>query len=197
MRIGRLRKMNGFWRGLSFIDNQCKMRTTLMEYLHEEGLKCQLEDGILIFEFNECNFHTQFTLHNGFAECEISYQCGGEDYEALEMQDKTFIADKVNTEMDNHCTVLAFNDNFRVNTSFYFSNKRMLLNLFSQHFEELTESIEMTMDIACDKVEAHKAYKSRRIGFNAEPCNKQQIESEKIQAIKRSQCWITTKIRMK
>lgn len=186
MRIGRLRKMNGFWKSFSFVGNPCKMRNALMEYLQEESLKCQLEDGIVIFEFNECHFNTQFNLYNGFTECEIYYQCGGEDYEALEMQDKTFIADKVNTEMENHCTVLAFNDNLRVQTSFYFSNKQMMLNLFSQHFEELTESIDMVMDIACEKVEAHKAYKSRRIGFNAESCNKLQEEPERIQAIKRS-----------
>lgn len=186
MRIGRLRKMNGFWRSLSFVGNECKMRSTLMEYLQEEGLKCQLEDGIVIFEFNECHFNALFNLHDGFAECVMYYQCGGEEYETLEMPDKTFISDKVNTETENHCTVLAFNDNLRIETSFYFSNKRMMLNLFSQHFEELTESIDMAIDIACEKAEAHKANKNRRIGFNAEPCSKQQSEPERIQAIKRS-----------
>ena len=58
MKTGRLRQMNGFWRSLSFIGNECKMRNALMEYLKEEGLKCQLEDGIVIFDYNESHYST-------------------------------------------------------------------------------------------------------------------------------------------
>lgn len=58
MRTGRLRKMNGFWKSLSFIGNECKMRNALMEYLQEEGFKCQLEDGIVIFDYNESHYST-------------------------------------------------------------------------------------------------------------------------------------------
>lgn len=185
VRVGKLRKMTGFWKGLFFMGNQCKMRKALMKYLHEEGLKCKLEDGIVIFEFNECNFIAEFNIHEGYAECEISYCCGDNDYEALDIQDKTFTADKVNTDKENHCIVLAFNDNLKLRTSFYFTNKRMMLDLFSQHFEELTDSLETALDIVCEKIERQKAYKNRRIGFNANSSNPPSNDTENMQALRK------------
>lgn len=188
MKKGRLSKMNGFWRSLSFICNEGKMRSELMEYLQGEGLKCQLEDGIVIFDYNESHYSTHFQVHDGFAECEICYEMGAEEYGALELQDKTFIADKTNTEVNNHCKVLAFDDSLRIETSFYFTNKRMMINLFSQHFDELNESLNVAMDIACEKVDAHKANKSRCIGFLAETKKRQEVEPQSVQALRRSWC---------
>lgn len=184
MRIGRLRKVTDLGKSLFFKGNQFKMRKALMRFLHEEGLKCKLEDGVIIFQFNECNFIAEFYIHDGYAECEISYCCGDDEYESLDMQDKTFVADKVNIEMDNHCIVLAYNDELKLRTSFYFTNKRMMLDLFSQHFEELTGSLKTVLEIVCEKIERQKAYKNRRIGFNAEPANPPLNEKVTIQALR-------------
>lgn len=184
MKTGKLRRTTGFWKSLFFVGNQCKMRKALMDFLHEEGLKCELEDGVVFFDFNENHYYAEFNLLDDYAECVISYDCSDENYEALEMLDKTFIADKVNTDKLNHCIVLAFNDNLKVQTSFYFMNKRMLLDLFSLHFEELTDSVELAVEIACDKMEQHKTYRSRRIGFNVEPCDVAPKEADRIQALK-------------
>ena len=185
MRVGKLRKMTGFWKGLFFMGNQCKMRKALMKYLHEEGLKCKLEDGIVIFEFNECNFIAEFNIYEGYAECEMSYCCGDNDYEALDMQDKTFTADKVNTDKENHCIVLAYHDNLKLRTSFYFTNKRMMLDLFSLHFEELTDSLDTVLQIVCEKIERHKNHKNRRIGFNANSSNPPSNDTENMQALRK------------
>ena len=184
MRVGKLRKMTGFWKGLFFMGNQCKMRKALMKFLHEEGLKCKLEDGIVIFEFNECNFIAEFYIHDRYAECEISYCCGDDEYESLDIHDKTFVADKVNTDMENHCIVLAYNDNLKLRTSFYFTNKRMMLDLFSLHFEELTDSLKTVLEIVCEKIERQKAYKNRRIGFNANSNNPFSNEKGTMQALR-------------
>ena len=172
--------MTSFWKSLFFVGNHCKMRKALMKYLQEEGLKCKLEDGIIIFEFNECNFIAEFNVHEGYVECEISYCCGDEDYEALDIKDKTFIADKVNTDKENHCIVLAYNDNLKLCTSFYFTNKHMMLDLFSSHFDELTDSLETVFEIVCEKIKYHKAHKNQRIGFNSYSCNPSSLERESV-----------------
>lgn len=185
MRVSRLRRMTGFWKSLSFIGNHCKMRNALMKFLHEEGLKCKLEDGIVIFEYNECNFIAEFNIQEDYAECEISYCSCADDYGALDIKDKTFIADKVNTDKENHCVVLAYNDKLKLRTSFYFTNKRMMLDLFSIHFEELTDSLESTFEIACDKIECQKAYKNRRIGFNVDSNDSSSRDIETVQALRR------------
>lgn len=161
------------------------MRKALMKYLHEEGLKCKLEDGIVIFEFNECSFIAEFNIQEDYAECIISYCCGDDDYESLDIQDKTFTADKVNIDKENHCVVLAYNDNVRLRTSFYFTNKRMMLDLFSLHFEELTDSLENVLEIVFEKIERHKTHKNRRIGFNAEPNNPPSKDTECVQSLRR------------
>ena len=185
MRIGRLRKMTGFWNGLFFVGNHCKMRKALMKYLHEEGVKCKLEDSIVIFEFNECNFIAEFTIHEGYAECEISYCCGDDEYEALDIQDKTFIADKTNMVKENHCVAVAYNDVLKLHTSFNFTSKRMMIELLSRHFEELTDSIDTAVDFACEKIGHHKTHKNRKIGFNAEPAPPTSKENDCMQSLRR------------
>ena len=156
-----------------------------MKYLHEEGLKCKLEDGIVIFEFNECNFIAEFTIHERYAECEISYCCVDDEFEALDISDKTFIADKTNTFKENHCLAVAYNDVLKLRTSFYFTGKRMMLELFSRHFEELTDSIDTAVEIACEKIEHHKTHKNRKIGFNIGSNNSSPKEVESVQALRR------------
>lgn len=63
-----------------------------------------------------------------------------------------------------------------------------MINLFSQHFEELNESLGVAIDIACEKVDAHKAHKNRSIGFRTETKKEEEIEPKRIQALKRSWC---------
>ncbi len=50
MKTGRLRKATSFWKSLFFMGNICKMRKSMMNYLTEEGLKCDLVDGDIVFE---------------------------------------------------------------------------------------------------------------------------------------------------
>lgn len=168
MKTGRLRKATSFWKSLFFMGNICKMRKSMMNYLTEEGLKCDLVDGDIVFEFNDCHFCTSFNLSDDYAECTICYRCEDDDYEKLDMNDKTFMADGVNTDMENHATVYAFNDSILVATSFYFTNENMMIDLFSKHFEELTSSIDEAIDIVCAKMEDQKKVQSRRIGFNVD-----------------------------
>lgn len=183
MRVGRLRRVTGFWNELFFVGNRCKMRNALMKYLKEEGIKCKLEDSIILFEYNDCCFTAEFKLRDNYAECEISYYCGDDDYEALDMQDKTFISDKVNTDKENHCIALSYNDSLELRTLFYFTSKRMLLELFKIHFEELTDSLDLAIDIVLGKIECHKAHKSHRIGFNMYSSSAPHKEPNKAQAL--------------
>jgi len=178
MKTGRLRKATSFWKSLFFMGNVSKMRKCLMAYLTEEGLKCELVDGDVIFEFNDCHFSTSFVVNDDFSECLISYRCEDEDYEKLDMADKTFMADKVNTDMENHAIVYAFNDSIQVTTSFYFTSKDMMIDLFSKHFEELTESLNEAIDIVCSKMEEQKKVQSRRIGFNTESYKHEDAEPD-------------------
>jgi len=178
MRTCRLGKATSFWKSLFFMGNVCKMRKCLKGYLEEEGLKCEIVDGDVKFEFNDCRFTTSFILNDGYSECLISYRCGNDDYEKLNIADKTFIADKVNTEMQNHAIIYAFNESIQVSTSFYFSSKRMMIDLFSKHFEELTESLNEAIDIVHSKMEEQKKVQSRRIGFCIESYEHEDAEPD-------------------
>ena len=179
MKTGKLRKVTSFWRKLFFMSNVCKMRKSLMEYLQEEGLKCELSDGEIAFEFNDCQFSASIDARQDYGECFIYYEYTDEDYEKLDMDDKTFVADKVKTDFENHATVLAFNDSITVYTSFYFTNENMMLNLFSNHFKEMTESVDKTTDIISSKVKIQKNRYSRKIGFNINTCDLAEPESDK------------------
>lgn len=165
MKIGKLRQVTGFWNNLTFTGNMCRMRSALSNYLSEEGLKSRIEDGLVIFEFDDNHFCASFCIDEGYPECEISYEIEDEEYESLSLQDKTYISDRVNTDMENHCIVYAFNDSIKVTNSFYFTGKKMMLKLFSKHFEEMTESLDLTLHITKSKIKKHNERKRRKIGF--------------------------------
>ena len=184
MRIGNLRKTTGFWKSLFFMGNVCKMRQTLISYLLEEGMNAKVEDGQIIFEYNESLFVVDFEMNEHYSECIINFKCEDDEYESLTTNDKTYIADKVNTDKENHATVYTFNDSFNVSTSFYFCNKQMMLDLFRIHFRDMTESVDMTIDIVTDKIE-EKKHRTRKIGFythevydnNSESCTSKIVAS--------------------
>lgn len=168
MKIGRLRKATSIWRRLSFMGNICKMRKSMMSYLTEEGLKCELVDGEVAFEFCGSNFSASFSISDNYAECTIGYCCKDEDYKKLGKNDKALVANRVNTVMENRATVYAFKDRIEASTSYYFTSKKMMIDLFSKHFEDLTASLNEAMDMACAMMDKQKKVRSRRIGFYTE-----------------------------
>ena len=74
MKIGKLRQVNGFWNNLTFTGNMCRMRSALTNYLSEEGLKSRIEDGLVLFEFDDNHFCASFCMDEGYPECEITYE---------------------------------------------------------------------------------------------------------------------------
>lgn len=184
MRIFKLHKVTGFWKSLSFKSNICKIRKALSNYLTEEGIDNRIEDGLVVFKFDDSHFLVEFKIEDDYPECIITYQIEDQDYESLDVSDKTYIADKVNTDNQNHCVVYTFSDSIILKTTFYFTNRQMMLDLFSQHFVELTENRNLTLNIAQQKIDEHKELGERRIGFNVDITNqqKQQSEEEKVVA---------------
>lgn len=165
MSVCRFDKITGFWRKISFIKNPHKMRKALSDFLLDEGLKCTIEDGLCYFEYEDHKYKALFGSHNSYAECVILLQIENDDYNSLELSDKTYIADKANTDLVNHCNVYSFDKSIKVSTSFYFTNKKMMLELFSEHFSEMTETVDLTTEIVNDSIVEHKEKSCRKIGF--------------------------------
>ena len=158
---------SGLLSGLSFTGNISKLRKAIMEYFESEGIACEIKDGDLLLQFNDSVYTLLFGIGNEYAECGIVYECNAEEYVNMEQHDKTFLADKVNTELENHATVYAFNDSFKVTSTFYFTSKKMLVDLFIKHFNELNESVGMALGIIGDKIaeSAEVEDKPKQIGF--------------------------------
>ena len=153
-----------------FTSNITKLRKVAMDYFASEGIACEIKDGELLFKFNDSIYTLQLGTGDDCAECAIVYECNAEEYASLDLTDKTFIADKVNTDLYNHATVYAYNDSIKVDSTFYFTSKKMWVELFIKHFNELNESVDMALDIISDKIaiEAEAvadAEKPKKIGF--------------------------------
>lgn len=161
-----------FWDKLFFKRNIRKIQKALLNYLSEEGLKYQVVDGYIQMILEECVYHIHFNMDNEYPLCEIIYSAGDEEYQALELSQKTFIADKVNTDKDRFSTVKAFTDEICISTSFYFATKKMLLVLFFNHLADLRETIDATMEQAVYAIQEKE--NKRPIGFVAN----QMLESE-------------------
>ena len=151
-----------------FTSNITKLRKVAMEYFASEGIACEIKDGELLFKFNDSIYTLQLGTGDDYAECAIVYECAADEYVSLELADKTFIADKVNTDLYNHATVYAYNDSFKIDSTFYFTSKNMWNELFIKHFNELNESVRMAWEIICDKTTGKaedEAEKPKKIGF--------------------------------
>ena len=160
--------LSGFFGG--FTSNITKLRKVAMDYFASEGIACEIKDGELLFKFNDSIYTLQLCAGSDYAECVIVYECNAEEYASLDLTDKTFVADKVNTDLYNHATVYAYNDSIKIDSTFYFTSKKMWTELFIKHFNELNEAVAMAMDIICDKIaiEAEAvadAEKPKKIGF--------------------------------
>ena len=166
--------LSGFFGG--FTSNITKLRKVAMDYFASEGIACEIKDGELLFKFNDSIYTLQLGTGDDYAECIIVYECNAEEYASLDLTDKTFVADKVNTDLYNHATVYAYNDSIKVDSTFYFTSKKMWVELFIKHFNELNESVGMALEIICDKTTGkaeEEAEKPKKIGF----CVPEQNES--------------------
>lgn len=164
----RLRKVTGFWKSLFFMGNVCKMRKSLIAYLQEEGLECEVKNGHIQFVYNDNTFHTILSINEfGYGECTIIYQCTEDRYERLEDGCKALIAANVNAVMANHTTTYALEEVVHVSTSFYFNSKHMLLDLFAIHFEEIANAIGEFSKVYSSINEEQETTKTRQIGFTA------------------------------
>jgi len=183
-----LSKQTSFWKRMFFSYNVNKMRKAMMNYLTQEGLKNTFEDGIIQIEYDQSFYGLSFEIKDEYSECVISYTTYHDDYEALDESVKTFIADKVNTEEENHVIVYAFNDSIKVVTRFYFSNERMMLDLFARHFHELVTTADDTIGLIISKIEDNKANSSKPLGFvgrsNINENEEIKIVAEKKQEVK-------------
>ncbi len=165
-----LSKVTGFWDGFSFVKNVKKMREALIEYFKEEGIACEIKDGSLLFEYDECHYTVNFAAGDDYAECGIIYSIEDEAYTALELGDKTFIAAKTNNEVDNHAIVYVYNESIKLASTFYFTSKKMMLELFIKHFNELRECTATVIELTLEHINsaqdaAEDANRPKRVGF--------------------------------
>lgn len=135
-----------------------------MDYLEGEGIKVKLENGLLVVELDEYYYSIDFNLDGEYPQCEIMFKLKHEVYGALEISQKTFIADKLNTDADRHSVVKAFSESLVIETHFYFCNRKMLLSLFHDYFIDLKETVDETTDWLADAIEENKNQR-RPIGF--------------------------------
>ena len=164
-------KISGIFSGFSFTNNIGKMRKALMDYFKEEGITCEIKDGALLFEYEEDWYVVNFIAGEDYAECGLVFSIEDENYAALETSDKTFIAAKVNNEVDNHATVQVYNERIKICSTFYFTSEKMMMQLFFKHFNELREcvgaALKLTVECINDVQEEaeEKTEKPQQIGF--------------------------------
>lgn len=160
-----LSKQMSFWKRLFFSGNVNRMRKSLMNYLTQEGLKNTFEDGFIHIEYDQSSYGVSFDIKDGYSECIISHITCDDDYEALNESDKTFIVGKVNTKEKNHVIVYASGDSIKVVTRFYFTDERMMLDLFARHFPELVTTVDDAVRLIVSRIDDNKTNSSKPLGF--------------------------------
>ena len=168
-----------FWKKMFFKNNVNKIHQKIMDYMKEEGIEAELADGMIIVTLDELHYGIHFDLENDYPKCDIGFRLKSEDYETLELSQKTFIADKVNTDEEHFSMVRAYKDSIEVEASFFFSDKDMLLSLFYHYFCDIKNTVDEMYACLAAKVEENEEMKKRRpIGFTASITTKK-VEEEK------------------
>ena len=80
--------------------------------------------------FEDCICTVDFYLDDEYPYCDIEFSTKDEDYQKLELSQKTLIADNVNTDEYRHSIVKGFNNSLSAETHFYFTNKKCCLYCF-------------------------------------------------------------------
>lgn len=162
MKFGKLRKVTGFWKNLFFMGNVCKMRKALILYLAGEGIRADLCDGLVVFDYASQRFIVGFDEMDGYAECCLCSRYESEDYKQMEDDDKAFMAARINSDENVHAVVQVFEEYLIVQSSFCFSSKQMMLDLFCLYFQDLAGKISAAKDEISDYEPSKPA---KRIGF--------------------------------
>ncbi|MBM6782252.1 hypothetical protein [Bacteroides mediterraneensis] len=166
------------WKKFQFKHNIKKIRTTIVSYLTDEGIQNEIVEGNIQFTYEDYKYSVEFRLNEEYPCCYIDFQLADEDYQKLNLSQKTFIADKVNTDEIRHAVVKCFNDQVTVDTHFYFTNKDMLLTLFYTYFTDLKSTVDAMLEITIDKIQENEGKKP--IGFSIPP---KDSKAENAQAI--------------
>lgn len=130
-----------FRKKIFFRSNINKIRKAVIHYLINEGIEAQIKDGIVQITLREHQYEVEFDLENEYPRCDITFEFESEKYENLKLSQKTFIADKINTQENRHSIAKAFKDSIIVDTHFYFTNKKMLLSLFYEYLIDLDDTV--------------------------------------------------------
>ena len=162
-----LSKVTGFWDSLSFVKNTKRMRGALMDYLAGEGVKCEVKDGGVLFCYEDHEYEASFVVEGDCAECVISGGVANDTCEALPAKEKAIVADIANGRCGYNTKVCTFDECIAVTNCFCFTSRRMMLQLFVKHLEQLDSSLHLVEHIV-DKMAGQcnsPAAPRRQIGF--------------------------------
>lgn len=178
MKMINLHSIKSYCERFWFTPNVVNLRIALMDYFRQEGIKCKLEDGHVNFDYGDFEFNAVFKLYDNYVECIIESNCEDEDYQNLGDKEKALLADRVNINEDNHCVVIAYNDVVEVKTFFYFTNTKMMLEIFCERLNELVSSLRQLDEILSGLKKESREIKPRRIGFYIETDDSEESEEE-------------------
>ena len=158
-----------FWEKLSFKRNISKVRQAVIDYLKGEGVQAEMKDGMVVVLLENYYYSIDFDLEGDYPRCDIFFKMESDEYAALELSCKTYIADRANTDQHRLSTVKAFNDSVIIDTHFYFKGRNMLLSLFYDYFVDLKETVNAVIGLLIDELqekrEKEEKKEKRPIGF--------------------------------
>lgn len=71
----------------------------------------------------------------------------------------------MNSKEKNHVIVYASGDSIKIVTRFYFTDERMMLDLFARHFPELVTTVDDAVRLIVSRIDDNKTNSSKPLGF--------------------------------
>lgn len=136
------------WSHFTFINNVPKMRNALLKYLAVEGVEGEVDDGDVVFCHDETTYRANFDTYKGYAEIHLIFELGGKELTHIDPRTLALMANSLNSRLvENHTKAASGEGVIVISNSFFFTSRKMMLNVFLDQFNEMVEAVKALYSI--------------------------------------------------
>lgn len=113
------------------------MQKTLITFFKEKGMRFEKRENFLEFEYHDLIYSVAFELGENYPCCGLFVGISDKAYLSLDPMAKSVTINRYNQDYVEGVRLTACDRCISLESQFYFSNKQMMLDLFTSHLNEM------------------------------------------------------------
>lgn len=129
--------MGRFFKGQNYLKDENGMQKTLIAFFKEKGIRFEICEKFLEFEYKDQIYRAVFELGENYPCCGLFVGISDMSYVSLDASAKSVVINRYNQGYDEGVRLTAQDRCISLESQFYFSDKQMMLDLFTSHLDEM------------------------------------------------------------